>query len=83
MKIRSLPQREKDQKRVKDLADLHALLWYVTDYGKIRTAVRDLATGDDLETLDDLVDDQLVTAASTLLQVEPELIRASIDRLIT
>ena len=83
MKIRSLPQRDKDQKRVKDLADLHALLWYVTDYGETRTAVRSLATEDDLDTLDEFVDEQLVTAASTLLQVDAELIRASIDRLIT
>ena len=43
--------------------------------------MRDLATDDDLETLEDLVDDQLVTATSVLFYVETELIRASIDRL--
>lgn len=44
----------------------------------MRTAVCDLAAEDGLEALDDLVDDQLVTAASTLLQIEQKLIRTSI-----
>ena len=81
MKIRSVPDRKKEQKRVKDLADLHALLWYVTEYAEIRAQVCDLATADELATLSDVVDDELVTAAGTLLQVDPELVRASIDRL--
>jgi hypothetical protein len=82
MKIRALPQRDKEQKRVKDLADLHALLWYVQDYAEMQAQVHDLAATDELETLYDLTDDELVVAAGTLLQVEIELIRASIDRLV-
>lgn len=36
MKIMSLPDRDKSHKRVKDVADLHALLWYVKDYSEIQ-----------------------------------------------
>lgn len=32
MKIRSIPDRDRGQKRVKDVADLHALLWHVRTY---------------------------------------------------
>lgn len=81
MKLRALPQHDKDQKRLKDLADLHALLWYGTDFTTIRAQVRDLATADEVETVADLTTDELVAAVSTLLQVDPALIRASIDRL--
>lgn len=82
MKVRSLPDRDKEQKRVKDLADLHALLWYVTDAAAIRAAVRDLVAADAIATVDRLLDDDLVTAAGTLLQVEPAVIRGSIERLV-
>lgn len=82
MKVRSLPQRDKDQKRVKDLADLHALLWYVTDFAEIQAAVQDLVTANELARMDALIDDDLVAAAETLLQVDPALIRSSIERLM-
>lgn len=48
----------------------------------MRVQIRDLVATDELETLYDLTDDELVVAAGTLLQVETELIRASIDRRI-
>jgi hypothetical protein len=32
MKVRAAPQRDKSHKLLKDLADLHALLWSVADY---------------------------------------------------
>jgi hypothetical protein len=49
MKIRSIPDRNRDQKRVKDVADLHALLWYVREYGGMRSAVRSWVDESDLE----------------------------------
>jgi len=38
MKISSLPDREKGHKRVKDLADLHSLLWYAKPYEKVTSS---------------------------------------------
>lgn len=82
MKVRSLPDRDKTQKRVKDLADLHALLWHVTDIAEIQAEVQDLVTDDDLATVERRVDDELVEAAETLLQVDAAVIRGSIERLV-
>lgn len=31
MKVRAVPHRDQSHKLLKDLADFHALLWYVTD----------------------------------------------------
>jgi len=82
MKVRALPDRDKEQKRVKDLADLHALLWYVADVAEIRDAVRNLVAAGELATVQDRLDDDLVVAAGTLLQVDPDLIQASVARLV-
>ena len=42
MKVRAFPDRDKSHKQLKDLADLHALLWYVTDYLSARRESRRL-----------------------------------------
>lgn len=51
MKIRSLPDRDKSHKRVKDVADLHALLWYVKDYGEMKEQVLEYTSQSDLDRL--------------------------------
>lgn len=81
MKIRSLPDRDKSHKRVKDVADLHALLWYVKDYNQMKTEVLDYVSKSDLEQLESAVDDTVFENASQLLQVDQQVIRESIQRL--
>jgi hypothetical protein len=82
MKIRSLPDRDKSHKRVKDVADLHALLWYVTDYADMKTGVLEYVSDSDVEQCADAVDDPTLKDAATLLQIEPQLISDSINRLL-
>ncbi len=81
MKVRSLPDREKGHKKVKDVADLHALLWYVKPYTEIKEEVLRLVTEEDLQKLKD-IEKRFFEEAGTLLQVEPELIRETITRLL-
>jgi hypothetical protein len=82
MKIRSLPDRDKSHKRVKDVADLHALLWYVTDYTEMRAGALEYVSDSDVEQCADAVDDPTLKDAATLLQIEPQLISDSINRLL-
>lgn len=81
MKILSLPDREKSHKQVKDVADLHALVWYVHDYTEMKSAVLDYITDDDLHQLAEAVDETVFENAAELLQVDPHLISGSIQRL--
>lgn len=82
MKIRSLPDRDKSHKRVKDVADLHSLLWYVKDYNKMKTQALEYVSGQDLEQLENSVDDTVFQNASQLLQIDQQLIKESIQRLL-
>jgi hypothetical protein len=82
MKIRSLPDRDKSHKRVKDIADLHALLWYVTDYSDMKTGALEYVSDTDVEQFADAADDTVFEDAATLLQVESQLISNSINRLL-
>jgi hypothetical protein len=82
MKIRSFPDRDKSHKRVKDIADLHALLWYVTDYSDMKTGALEYVSDTDVEQFADAADDTVFEDAATLLQVESQLISNSINRLL-
>jgi hypothetical protein len=82
MKIRSIPLRDKDQKRVKDIADLHALLWYVTEYRDMKRSVVRRVTRDDLERMGTHLAKQGYEDAADLIGVDPELIQDSIEQLI-
>lgn len=82
MKIRSFPDRDKSHKRVKDAADLHALLWYVKDYTEMKTGALEYVSSSDVEQFADTVDDSVFEDAATLLQIEPQLISDSITRLL-
>ena len=81
MKIRSLPDRDKSHKRVKDVADLHALLWYVKDYSKMKTQASEYISDSDLTRLEDAVDRTVFEDAAQLLQIDQQLIANSIRRL--
>lgn len=81
MKIRSIPHRDKSYKRVKDIADLHALLWYIRDYNEMRDDVFNYVSRADLQQLKKSVDTQLFEATANLLQIDSKIIRGSINRL--
>lgn len=82
MKVRAFPERDKSHKRLKDLADLHALLWYVTDYDEIQPSVRDRLTKADLTAVASLMSDNLYERTARLIEVDPTIIRQSIERLL-
>jgi len=82
MKIRSLPDRDKSHKRVKDVADLHALLWYVKDYGEMKTDALEYVSESDVGQLEDAVDETVFEDAAQLLQIDQQLISNSITRLL-
>lgn len=81
MKIRAFPERDKSHKRLKDLADLHALLWYVDEYGEMRSAVRDRASDDDVETFRGAVSEGLYEQTASLIGVDSTIIQQSIEQL--
>ena len=82
MKVRSFPDRDKSHKRVKDVADLHSLLWYVTDYGEMKTGALEYLSNSDAEQFADAMDDSVFEDAATLLQIEPGLISNSVTRFL-
>ncbi|MFB6236555.1 MAG: nucleotidyl transferase AbiEii/AbiGii toxin family protein [Halopenitus sp.] len=82
MKIRSLPDRDKSHKRVKDVADLHALLWYVKEYTEMKTDALEYVSDSNLEQLEEAVGGAVFEDAANLVQIEPQLISNSINRLL-
>jgi hypothetical protein len=82
MKIRSLPDRDKSHKQVKDIADLHSLLWYVKDYNLMVDGVFEYISDSDISRLEEAVDDTVIMNAAQLLQIDNQLISDSILRLI-
>ncbi len=81
MKIRSLPDRDKSHKRVKDVADLHALLWYTKPYDEIREQRQEYVSSDDIQAVENAVtgdNSSVFEDAGTLLQIDPNTIQASI-----
>lgn len=82
IKVKSLPDREKGYKRVKDLADLYAILWYIKPYKEIRDGIREIVLDRDLEKLEDSIDDQLLNSAANLLQVDEGMVKDQIKRLV-
>ena len=81
MKVRALPQRDKSHKRLKDLADLHALLWYVTEYDEITEAVHTHLNDDDITAFQDATADALYDRAGRLIGVDAPLVSQSTERL--
>jgi len=81
MKIRSLPDRDKSHKRVKDAADLHALLWYAKDYQEMKGRVQQYVTEDDMNRLEDTLNEDLFENAAQLLQIDSTPVSGSIQRL--
>lgn len=81
MKVRALPDRDRSHKRLKDVADLHALLWYVTDYDAVKTGVRSRTTDDDVTAFRSNVDGDLCDRAAGLIDIDSTVLRQSVERL--
>lgn len=82
MKVRSAPQRDPSHKLLKDLLDLHALLWYVTDYDEMRVAVRERVTTEDIDEFSALMTEDLFEEAAGLIDIDSSIVRQSIRRLL-
>lgn len=82
MKIRSIPGRDKEHKRVKDICDLHALLWYKKDINEMVDGIKKLISKEDLTRLRKNIDEELFMVASNLIGVNMETLKGSIQRLI-
>lgn len=82
MKVRAVPERDKSHKQLKDLADLHALLWYVTDYDEIQPAVRKHLTDADIAAFESMLTDDVFERTARLIDIDPTIVRQSIERLL-
>lgn len=82
MKVRAFPDRDKSHKRLKDLADLHSLLWYVTDYDDIKTSTVEQLTDEDLGTFEAAIESELYERTARLIDVDETVLRQSIQRLV-
>jgi hypothetical protein len=82
MKVRAFPDRDKSHKRLKDLADLHALLWYVTEYDDAKTRVQNHITTDDVAAFESTVETDLYDRTARLIDVDPTIVRQSIEGLL-
>lgn len=81
MKVRSAPDRDKSHKLLKDLLDLHALLWYVADYDEMRTAVRGWLTEEDIDEFSTMTSSDLYEQAAGLVDIDPTVVQQSIEGL--
>jgi hypothetical protein len=82
MKIRAFPERDKSHKRLKDLADLHALVWYGTDFNQLRPEVVAHLTQEDITLFTDAVTDEAFANAALLIGVDTDVLRNSIQQLL-
>jgi hypothetical protein len=82
MKLRAFPDRDRSHKRLKDLADLHSLLWYVADYEDVRTAALERLSDEDLDAFEAEIDPELYERTARLIDVDETVLRQSIERLI-
>lgn len=83
MKVRAIPQRDESHKLVKDLADLHALLWYVTDYDEMRMAIMDYLTEEDIHRFTAVANEDGYERAAGIIEVDSDLVRPSVEGLVT
>lgn len=81
MKVGALPDRDESHKRLKDLADLHSLLWYVTDYDVVKADVRSRITDERVAAFESAVDADLYDRTARLIDVDSTVVRQSIERL--
>lgn len=79
--MRSTPDRDKNQKRVKDLADIHSLLWYVADIAEVIDEMALYLDSGDIERFDNSVSETLIDQAASLISVDFDVVQASTNSL--
>ena len=82
MKVRAFPDRDKSHKRRKDLADLHALLWYGSDFNQLRSRVTAHLSQEDITQFTEAVTEAEFSNAAGLIEVDPTVLQNSIQRLL-
>lgn len=82
MKVRAFPERDKSHKRLKDLADLHALVWYGSDFNQLRPEVVAHLTQEDITLFTEAVTDEAFANAALLIGVDTDVLRNSIQQLL-
>lgn len=82
MKVRAFPQRDKSHKRLKDLADLHGLLWYADEYGTMVEQTSRFLESTDRDRFEDAVSTELYQGASALINEQPDTLTQSISQFI-
>ncbi|MEF8854214.1 MAG: nucleotidyl transferase AbiEii/AbiGii toxin family protein, partial [Haloarculaceae archaeon] len=82
MKVRAFPDRDESHKRLKDLADLHSLLWYVADFEDVSAATLEHLTGEDLHAFESTIDPDVYERTARLIDVDADVLRQSIERLV-
>ena len=82
MKVRAFPDRDKSHKRQKDLADLHALLWYGSDFNQLRSKVAAHLSQEDITQFTEAVTESEFSNAAGLIEVDATVLQNSIQRLL-
>lgn len=83
MKVRAFPERDKSHKRLKDLADLHALVWYGGNFNQLRQDIQDYLTQEDITQFTNETTNEVLASAATLIGVDTDVFRNSIQQLFT
>lgn len=82
MKVRAFPDRDESHKRLKDLADLHALVWYGTEFNEIKEEVQRRLNSDDISRFHEQMDSESLSAAADLVSVNPDVVKNSLRELL-
>lgn len=82
MKVRAFPERDKSHKRLKDLADLHSLLWYGSNFNQLQQDVKSHLTQEDITHFRREITDEGFENAAMLIGVDPDILQNSIQRLL-
>lgn len=83
MKVRAFPERDKSHKRLKDLADLHALVWYGCNFNQLRQEIKDHLTEEDITRFTSGTTNELLARAAMLIGVDTDVFRNSIQQLFS
>jgi len=81
MKVRAFPERDKSHKRLKDLADLHALLWYGGSFNQLRQQISTHLAEEDITRFRNATTDDAFVDAARLIAVDDTVLRNSIQQL--
>lgn len=82
MKVRAFPERDKSHKQLKDIADLHTLLWYVSDYQEIVRETHCYLEQSDIQRFTDSVTDTLYMQSAQLINEDFETLQESVTQFL-